>query len=143
MPLCSALLNAEYFSDQVHQISTANAEQLQALSDKVFSEIGMINSYLQDQLALIGPIEALLTIPTDLSEILTWFPKFINGFLGPYYSAYAKLTAQVIALESQVTSLEAAVISAAERLGITVTIASSGAFCTIIAPTSGMLEAAE
>ena len=109
----SSPINADYFSNLEASIGTAKVcAELQAQVDTIFS---MIQSQVNDvkaQLAALFPILALLSAPTNPTEVITWIENFITGFLTPYVIPYTTFTAQLVALTAQIASLTSAIEAA-------------------------------
>jgi hypothetical protein len=134
MPPCFALLNTAYWAQLITQINAATTPaELQALTNEIYANVALLNSTIAGQVALFGPIEALLTSPTNLATALTWIENFITGFLTPYYAPAAKLAAEVTAIEAQVATMTAAInaVAALKFPGVTISIPSVAPFCTI------------
>lgn len=132
LPTCFSLLNLSYFTNLQSQIAVVKTEaELQALVDKVFSDISMLESTITSQIAKLAPLLGLVTAPTSPSEVITWIGTFITGFLTPYLIPYATMAAQLTALATQVALLTTEINNAASRLGVSITIPAITIGCTL------------
>lgn len=132
LPKCFSILNADYFTNLIPQINaTASESELQDLVNRVYGDLSTLVSTIQSQIALLGPIEALLSPPTDLGSLISWVGNFITGFLTPYLTPFLNYAAQLTAIADQVTSLTSAIESAASGKGFSITIPSVEAVCTL------------
>lgn len=139
LPKCFQILNLAYFENLELSLlgigdavppnaSVAElqeiANQLQAMVDEVYGDISLLESTITSQIALISPIVALLTAPTNPTELLTWVQTFITSFLTPYVIPFTTGTNQLIALGVQVADLTAAIenLASTKLPGFTITI---------------------
>jgi len=114
MAACFQLLNVDYFNNLISEINSAmTPEQLQEIVNSAFNDISTLESTMTGQLALLAPINALLTIPaTNPAAIVTWITSLITDVLTPMYQPYITMTAQIAALIVQIAELTAAIESA-------------------------------
>ena len=148
LPSCFSLLNLDYFNNILAQINalsgsippnatlaelTAIAAELQSTIDDIYADISLLESTITSQIALLGPLVALLTAPTNLGEIVTWLSSFVTDFLTPYLKPYETYAAQLIALNAQVAILTAAIeeLASTKLPGITITIPPITIGCTL------------
>jgi hypothetical protein len=118
MTACFNLLNTAYFTNIINQINSAGTpEELQAIIDTAFSDIQNLESTMTGQLALLAPINILLTAPgANLTALATWISTFITSVLTPIYKPYITMTAQLAELAVEVSAVIAAAEAAAEKL---------------------------
>lgn len=133
LPSCFAILNEQYFENLLLSVNSAASEsELQDLITKVYGDISLLQSTLESQLALLGPIEALLTPPgASISDLVTWVSNYITNVLTPLFKPFATYTAQITALVAAVTTLSEAIETVATQKGFHVTIPSIETICTL------------
>jgi len=149
LPSCFSLLNLDYFNNILAQINalsasippnatlaelTAIAAELQSTIDSIYSDISLLESTITSQIALLGPIVALLTAPAaNPAAIVTWLTSFITDFLTPYVKPYVTYAAQLTALNAQVAILTAAFeeLASTKLPGFTITIPPITIGCTL------------
>lgn len=110
-------MNTQYFDNLTAQINnTDSCAELQSLATKALGQLNAQVAGIEAQMAALAPILALLTAPTNPSEILTWAGDVINHVLTPMYAPYLKyateLPLQVAAIANVVTALH----DAADRI---------------------------
>ena len=117
-------INAAYFAAQQAQFAACTAcSELQQQVDMVFASLQATKTAINDQLALLAPMLALLTPPTTPAEAVTWVTSFISAYLTPALVPYATLTAQLTELATQVAALVTAIQNAEAAIeGCTITI---------------------
>jgi hypothetical protein len=133
LPPCFQPINTEWFNAITLQLgAVTTGTELQNLVNQAFGTIGLVNSTIEGQIALLAPLNALLTAPeADPTKIVTWITSFITDFLTPYLMPYTKMALQLTDIAAQVTTLTAAAHAAASELGVTITIPPVAAFCSI------------
>jgi hypothetical protein len=135
MPPCFNLLNNAYFnsvSSQAGAVQTPN--ELQSLVNTVYNDIALVNSTLSGQLALLQPLESLLTLNlANLADVISWLTTFTNSFLGPYLAPILKMQAQLVGIEAEMAQLTATIdrVAATKFPGFTVVYPPLAAFCSI------------
>lgn len=125
-PQGSQPVNLAYFQSLTDQVNgVANCGELQSLTDEAYASINAMIKGIEDQLALLAPILALLTAPSaNPAAIVTWITSFITGFLTPYVKPSATYTAQLTQLVAQMSAVAASIESKA----------SSFEFCQVAVP---------
>ena len=118
VPQGSTLLNTEYFDNL---IETANniqtCAELQLVANEAMASLGAVKEALNDEIAKLAPILALLTAPgVNLGQVVTWITNFIDGVLRPMYEPYITYEAQLILLTAKIAELTAALNDAAARI---------------------------
>jgi hypothetical protein len=139
LPLCFGNVNTQWFTQLQAQINAYSASlshdvppELQAMINEAYGDIALVQSTIQSQLAFLGPLEALLTAPeADLTKIVTWISNYITSVLTPLYAPFAKLSAQVSALEDQVSATTSAIQGLASLKGWSINIPPTDPFCTL------------
>lgn len=132
LPPCFDLLNLDYFINLTLQIENTEIEaDLQALVTTVFADLSVLESTITSQLAFLGPINALLTVPgANFSDIITWITGVI-GLLTRMYQPFITMTAQLPALTIQIAALTAAIEAQAALKGFTITIPTISIVCEL------------
>lgn len=116
-PQGTAPTNTEYFTKLTDQISGCTV--CSDLQDQVNAAMATLQAYkssITAQIELLGPILALLEVPTDPIAVVTWVGKFISGFLTPYVVPYTTYVTQLTDLVSQVEGLASAITEAAGKI---------------------------
>lgn len=114
LPACSSILNLAYFENLASQISAVGtAEELQALVNRNYAQLGQLEGNMASQIALLTPLVALATPPSSPTEVITWIGDFITGFLTPYIKPLTTFTDQLVAIDAQVVTLDALIASVA------------------------------
>lgn len=134
LPTCFSLLNLAWFENITVQFNNVQtATELQDLVNSAYAEISLLESNIVSQEALLNPVLALLTAPTDLAEVLTWIPNFITSFLTPYLNPSITMPLQIAEIAAQVADLTAAInaVAALKFPGITITIPPITIGCTL------------
>jgi hypothetical protein len=149
LPKCFNLLNDDYFNNLISSLTAvgdaippnaslaelqAIAADLQSTVDSVYGDISLLESTITSQIALLGPIAALLTAPgANPTAIVTWITSFITDFLTPYVIPFTTYASQLTALGVQVAALTAAIenLAATKLPGITITIPPIVIGCTL------------
>lgn len=134
LPLCFDILSTiqqDNINSQIAAVRTP--EELQSLIDKIYGDIALFQSTIQSELTALAGIEALLTIPLNPGQAVTWVENFITGFLTPYYKNYITLGLQVAQVAANVAAMTALVeeIASTKFPGITITIPSIDPFCSL------------
>ena len=117
-------INAAYFAAQQAQFAACTVcSELQQQVDAVFASLQATKDAIDEQLALLAPMLALLTPPTTPSEVISWVANFITSYLTPALAAYATLTTQLTELAAQVAAIVTAIQNAEAAIeGCTITI---------------------
>ena len=116
-PQGSNLIDVEYFNNMTRAINAASTcEELQALVDESFKSLASTKKAIQEELAKIAPMLALLTPPTSLGAIISWVKTFITSYLTPMVKPYLTYASQLTAMLAQIAALTAAIENAAKRL---------------------------
>lgn len=112
-------VNVETFAKLRKQIETVDScEQLQDIAGDAIASVNGVISGINEQLAAIQPILALMTAPgANPAQIVTWITSFIKAFIAPYAKPAMALPIQVAALAKEVAALNAAIETAAGRIG--------------------------
>jgi hypothetical protein len=150
LPLCFPTLNTAWFTQLQAQINAYSASQshdvppeLQKLINAAYGDIALLKSTINSQLAFLGPLEALLTAPeADLAKIVTWISDYINAALTPLVAPIAKFTAQLTAIEDQISATTAAIEGLASQMNWSIDIPATDPFCNLGTPPSLLKEAA-
>jgi hypothetical protein len=109
-PQGTALINAQYFTDLTNQINAINiCADLQELVDDAIASIQANIDSIKEQ---VDQLEALLLIPTNLSQVITWITNFQAQLLLPYTNYVTQLAETATAIANLVTAIE----NAAERI---------------------------
>lgn len=132
LPSCFDILNESYFTNLVLSINAATTEtELQILVDKVYADIAMLNSTIESQITLLGPIAALLSPPSaSFGSIISWITSMIT-VLTQLYKPFFTYAAQLTALTSAVATLTIAINDAASLKGFSITIPSIAPVCSL------------
>lgn len=122
----SVLANTAVLDRLIDRVNAVNScAALTALSADIQAECTALSASITAEVALLAPMLALLTAPTDLTKLITWVGSFITSFLTPYVRPYALYAAQLTALTTKIAQLSAAVASKAATFN----------GCTVTAPT--------
>lgn len=106
----SAVLNASYFAELTAEINSIDVcADLQAVVSRIMAELQAQISAIESQIAALLP---LITLPTNLGEVIAWIGKFAT----PLIAAYEKYLAQLQAALAQVSALVQAIEGAASRI---------------------------
>ena len=117
VPQGSTLVDTQYFANLTARINGINVcSELQTVVDEAYASIQAQISAIENQVALLLPIAALLEIPTDLASALSWIEKMVNGLIKPLYVPYATYVAQLAQLIEVTAALAVAIENAAARL---------------------------
>lgn len=110
------LINTEYFTELTAQVNLCTGcAELQAVVDEAFAPLADQYAAIQAQLAVLSPILALLTAPTNPTEVITWVTNFITDVLTPQYLPYINYATQITELLTAVSDLETAINNAAAK----------------------------
>jgi hypothetical protein len=132
LPTCFPILNTNFFGNLVNEINGATSEaQLQALVTRAFAEISMMESTLTSQLAFLEPIEALLTPPTNLAQLVTFAQSVITNVIEPLLKPVLNVPLQLAAIATEVATVTAAIEAIASGKGFSITIPSISIGCTL------------
>jgi hypothetical protein len=103
------LINTEYFDAEVDQVNAIlEGPRLQTfVTGRINAWIAQQTAMLE-QLSILGPMFALVSVPTNPSEVVTWITNYVSDILGPLLVPYNNYIAQVGALDAQVLALVAA-----------------------------------
>lgn len=109
IPQGSNLINPEFFAELERRAGAVQTcAELQAFTDDALASLNASLAGINQQLALLAPILALLTAPgADPSKIVTWIKDFITAFLAPYVKPYTTYAAQLAALAAAIAQLSA------------------------------------
>lgn len=126
VPQGSVLLNTQVFASLTARINAAQTcAELQAATTEALDSLIAIKAAITAQIALLAPILALLTAPTNPTALITWVGNFITSFLTPYVVPHATYLIQLTDMAAQVTSLVSAITAKeAAFAGCTITIPS-------------------
>lgn len=132
LPPCFPILNPNYFSNLVLSVNGAGTEaELQALVNTVFTDLSILQSNIDSQIALLAPLLAALTAPTgSFGSIISWANSLIT-VLTQQYKPYLTYPTQLVALASAVATLTTAINAAATAKGFSITIPTVGPVCTL------------
>jgi hypothetical protein len=132
LPKCFDLLNTAYFTNLAARIEGAGSEtELQTVVNDMIADLSMLESTITSQIALLEPINALLSAPANPTQVITWIGNFITGFLTPYVAPYVNLASQLTAIGTQVATLTSTIESVAAAKGWSVTVPSITIGCTL------------
>ena len=96
---------------------------LQEITNKAFASLSAQTEAIQSQLEIIKPIVDLANLNlADLPSVITFLNTLKTALLGPTVLSYANYIQQVAAMTIQIARLTAAIESAADRIGSSVTI---------------------
>lgn len=109
LPQGSALINTEFFTELERRAGAVQTcAELQAFTEEALGSLNASLAAINQQMALLAPILALLTAPgADPSKIVTWIKDFIAAFLTPYVKPYTTYVAQLAALAAAIAELSA------------------------------------
>ena len=133
LPLCTTLLNTNYFSNVQKQVKNASTpSELQKIINQVYSDISLLESGMQSQVDLLGPLAALVNPPTNPSQVISWISNFITGFIEPYVKPLAILPLQIAELNAQAAELTAVIneVQNAKFPNVTITVPTIEIYCS-------------
>jgi hypothetical protein len=113
----SGPLNTAYFDNLTEQIARCSScAELQELTTTAITALNAQLAAITAANAEFAALQSLLVSPAaDLTAIVTWITSLISLYLGPQLAAYAKLTAQVAAMTTEIATLSSAITSAASN----------------------------
>jgi hypothetical protein len=119
IPQGSEILNTAVITSMTNRLNAVKTcADLQSLVDDEFASLGALKTAINDQLALLGPIEALLTAPTaDLSKVVTWIQNYITSYLTPQLQPYLNYSTQLTQLTTAIATLTTAIEQKAAQIG--------------------------
>lgn len=107
-------VNTAYFTGLTDQVNAAQScSELQVVAAKALAASRTALTSAEAQLALVTPMLALLTAPTNPTEVITYIQTLISAYLTPQLSSSVTLTAQIAAATAAIASLESAIQSKA------------------------------
>ncbi len=129
----SAPFNAQVFARLREQVDALDrCDQLARLSGEIQAAADGVVAGINEQLAVIEPIMALMTAPgANPAQIVTWLTDFISAVLTPVVKPYATLPLQLAQVTAELAQLTAALQSASSRIGC-----GTGSFATPTPPPS-------
>lgn len=120
------MINVQYINNLTAQVNAVSScAALQAVADLAVAAINAQLASLEARIIAMEPALALITPPTNPTEVITWIENYITLVLGPQLASVAIMQAQVIQLTAALAALTAAIISKA----------SSFTSCSISIPT--------
>ena len=116
-PQGSSIVNTAYFDAAIATVNAIPtcADLTKFALDELVS-LAATKDGINAQLADLEPLLALLTIPTNPAQLLTWASNFITSYLAPQLAPYTTYTAQLIAYEAQIARLVAAITAKAASI---------------------------
>lgn len=111
--------NAQVFARLREQVDALeHCDQLAQLSGEIQAAADGVIAGINEQLAVIEPIMALLAAPgANPAQIVTWITDFISAFLKPVIKPYATLPLQLAQVAAELAQLTSALQSASGRIG--------------------------
>jgi hypothetical protein len=114
IPQGAAVVNTQYFTNMTDRVNGAGScAQLQAITTELLLSLKAETDAIAAQLALLGPLAALLDPPTSPSDVIDWITSLINNVLKPLYAPFANYELQVAARTTAIAALIAAITSKA------------------------------
>lgn len=103
-------IDPTYFNNVKTQISTAGScEALQAIAADVKNAIAEQEAAIAAQIAKLAPMLALLSVPTNPGQLLTWAANVIEHLITPIVAPYYLLTADLVQLTAELAAVLAAI----------------------------------
>ncbi|MGO4704080.1 hypothetical protein [Dyella sp. 2RAB6] len=104
----SSIINTAYFDAlKVRANGIRSCEDLQAFTSEVMGSLNANVAAINQQLAMLQPILALLKPPAaNPAEIVSWLTNFITAFLTPYAKPAVVYVAQVAAVMAAMAELQ-------------------------------------
>jgi hypothetical protein len=113
-PQGSQIIDTTYFTASTAAVNAASTcAELQLIATEALTSLKALEAGVQAQLALLAPMLALLTAPTNPGAVITWIQTFITSYLTPQLVAYTTYTAKLAALVTQMANLTAAITAKA------------------------------
>ncbi len=115
-PIGTGPINAAYFDALSETLDGCNGcAELQAQVNAVMADLQAYLDGIGIQIALIAPVLALLEVPTNPAQAVTWVQNFITSFLTPYVKPYEIYLTQIIELNNSVVTLIATINEVSAR----------------------------
>ena len=117
-PQGSSLIDTSTIDNLIARVQATNiCADLQALATRAMASLQAHITAIEQQIALLAPIEALLEIPTDLGSVLSWIEKLVTAQIRPQFQAQLNYVAGRAQLGAKVGERAAAATAAAARIG--------------------------
>lgn len=101
-----AVINVTYFDNLIKQIDdVTTCAELQSVTTSVLTQMQNQLSVIEEQLAKVQPILALLTPPVSPDDIIDWITGLIENVIQPLAAPAAGYQAQIVAIGVKTTEI--------------------------------------